>query len=66
MQVQHPEFLTSAEVCARFRISTQSLTAWVRDGHLRAYKLGPRTYRYSASEIEAFVASTATDREVPA
>lgn len=59
----HDEFLTSSEVCARFRIAPQTLTQWVRDGQLKAYKLGARTYRYSTVEIEAFIASAATGQE---
>lgn len=62
MEVQPTdEFLTGAEVCARFRIAPQTLTAWVRAGDLRAYKLGARTYRYSTVEIAAFIASKATE-----
>lgn len=52
--------LRKAEVCERFRISTQTLTQWVRDGSLTAYKLGARTYRYSSAEIETFIAQAAS------
>lgn len=56
------DFMTGEEVCAKLRIAPQTLTAWVRDGQVKAYKLGARTYRYSAAEIDAYIAATYTDR----
>lgn len=53
-------FLTSPEVCERFRITEQTLRSWRKDGLLRAYKLGPRVYRYSEADIEAYIASAAS------
>lgn len=56
--------MTSSEVCARFRITEGTLRTWRDQGRIRAYQLGPRVWRYSALEIEEFIASAATDREV--
>lgn len=50
------QLLTVAEVAAQLRLSTRSIFALIRKGSLRAVKLGHRTTRIFAHDVEVFIA----------
>ena len=49
--------LTVAEVASRLRVSTATVTNWLRERKLRGYRLGGKKagWRIDASEVERFV-----------
>lgn len=51
------QFLTTAEVAAEFRVSPETVRAWVEDERLPTVKLGPKTFRFRRSDVEAFIAN---------
>lgn len=52
-----PELLTTEEVAARLRVSTDTVGAWLRAGTLAGIKIGPgRLWRIPSSVIDALVA----------
>jgi excisionase family DNA binding protein len=58
------EFLTSEEVLAITRVSKPTLTRWVREGFIPAYRFG-RRLRFPKEEFEAWVEAQRAHR-VPA
>ena len=48
------EFLTSEEVLSVVRVSKPTLTRWVREGFLPAYRFG-RQLRFPQDEFEAWL-----------
>jgi excisionase family DNA binding protein len=50
------DLLTTREVADRARVSTVTVTRWMHDGRLTGIKVGPRTFRYRRSDVEALLA----------
>ncbi len=50
------ELLTTKEVADQLRVSTVTVTRWLADGHLVGVKVGPRTFRFRRSDVEALLA----------
>lgn len=48
--------LSSGEVAKYLRISPSTLAKLRKQGRLRGFKVGSRSYRYSVSDIKAFLA----------
>ena len=46
--------LTVKEVAKIFGRATSTITAWIRSGELRAYKLNGKEYRVSIASLEEF------------
>jgi excisionase family DNA binding protein len=58
MNTQNEKWLRPAEVAEQFRVSEESVRRWVRDGELRAIRLGssPRaSMRVPASALDEFI-----------
>ena len=50
------ELLTTNEVSRRLKVSREKLRRWRREGDGPPFlKVGPRTVRYRASEVERFL-----------
>lgn len=49
---ERPEFLTPAEVSARFRVSKSTVYRWVREDIVKAVRIG-NTVRVRSADIEA-------------
>lgn len=54
------QFLTTAEVAASFRVSSETVRAWVEDGRIPAIRLGPKTFRFRRADVEAFIAASSS------
>jgi len=48
------------QVAEQLRIHNQTVLKYTRLGWLECYKLGPRSYRYSAEQINRYLARLAT------
>ncbi|PLS82839.1 MAG: DNA-binding protein [Chloroflexi bacterium] len=48
------EYFTVAELAERFKVSRQAVYDWIKDGRLKAIKIGNRT-RIPLSAIESFI-----------
>lgn len=59
------ELLTTREVADLCKVTTTTVTRWVKSGHLTGTKLGPKTFRFRRSDVEDLLAagSTAPDSE---
>ena len=49
------DILSAEEVCARIKISPRLLRDWTRLRLIPSHRLGHRTVRYRASDIDAFI-----------
>ncbi len=54
MIVMQEEYFTVAEIAERFKVSRQAVYDWIKEGKLKAIKVGNRT-RISRSAIEDFI-----------
>ena len=52
-RAQH--FLTSAEVAARIGVSSRTVSNWIRDGHLKAYRTPGGHSRVAEDDLQAFL-----------
>jgi excisionase family DNA binding protein len=59
------QYYTVREVAERFKVSRQSVYDWIREGRLRAVKLGNRT-RIPESALEEFVRRVEPDEQLDA
>ena len=55
---ERPEFLTPAEVSARFRVSKSTVYRWIREDIVKAVKIGS-TVRVRSADIEARIGEAA-------
>lgn len=46
--------LTPAEVAERYAVNIATVYGWIKEGHLKAVRLGRRTYRITAEALKAF------------
>lgn len=49
------DFMTIRMVAERLRVSDRTVRNWIRDGALRAVRVGPRGWRIEAIELERFL-----------
>jgi excisionase family DNA binding protein len=49
------EYLTPGQAAQRLQVSRATVLKWLGSGTLRGAKLGYRTWRITAAEIEAFL-----------
>ena len=47
------ELMTAREVKDYLKISESTLRRWIREGRLRAVKIGPKALRFRREDIEA-------------
>jgi len=52
------EFLTVEEAAAILKVRPSTVRAWVREGRMPAYRLGPRATRFTRQLLDEFAAST--------
>ncbi|WP_104182753.1 helix-turn-helix domain-containing protein [Mycobacterium avium] len=52
-------FLTVSEVASHYRVTERTVHRWIREGKLRAVRVGGRRYRINKSDIEAFEEASA-------
>ena len=52
-------FFTTHEIAELMKVSEATVRSWIRDGELRAIRLG-REFRVAAKDLEAFVDAHAT------
>lgn len=52
------QVLTVPEVADRLRVSTATVTSWLRDGRLRGYRIGGTKagWRIEESDLDRFIA----------
>ena len=55
------DLLTTGEVAETFRISRSTVARWYREGRLAGIKVGPRTFRFRRSDVEALLAPEPTE-----
>jgi len=48
-------FLTSAEVASRIGVSSRTVSNWIRDGHLKAYRTPGGHSRIAEEDLQAFL-----------
>jgi len=48
-------FLTPQEVSDLLQVSVQTVRRWIKDEHLPAYKVGPRMWRISTTDLDAWL-----------
>jgi excisionase family DNA binding protein len=58
-------FLTTQQVAERLQVSAATVRRLVKDGRLSSCKLGHRTFRYRAEEVEAALLGSASPSEEP-
>ncbi len=57
-------FVTDLELAARFRVSRTTIWRWAAAGKLpRPVRLGGRTTRWAADEVDAAIAKWMADRD---
>src|SRR4051794_20853986 len=56
MQTLDEEFLTVTEAAALVRVAPSTVRRWIREGNLRAYRLGPRRVGLKREDLAAVVA----------
>jgi len=49
------DLVSISEAAAYLRLSPQSIDGWIRAGHIRAYRVGPKTIRLRRSDVEALI-----------
>jgi excisionase family DNA binding protein len=59
---QHPDLLTIAETARLLKVSVVTIKRWLRQGHLTAYRIGPRALRVRRSDLEALLSPTGQER----
>lgn len=55
------DLLTTREVADQARVSTVTVTRWMHDGRLVGIKVGPRTFRFRRSDVEALLSPEPTE-----
>ena len=56
-----PTLLTTNEVAIRLGVHRRMVERLVRSGDLPCVRIGPRSLRFSATDIDAFIASRKTE-----
>jgi len=60
------ELYTTDEVAKQLRVSRGAVLQWVKEGRLNAHRLGARTLRFTAQDIENFLfGDNSTTDETP-
>ncbi len=54
----HEQLLTPHQVAERFQVNERTVTVWLREGHLRGFKVG-KEWRISPDDLQAFLEATA-------
>ncbi len=49
---RQPEFVTLADAAERCNVSVRTVRRWIDSGHLRAYRVGPRTIRVVIEDLD--------------
>jgi excisionase family DNA binding protein len=52
------KLLTPTQVAQRLQVNERTVTQWLRNGHLRGFKIG-KEWRVSAGDLEAFLEQSA-------
>lgn len=52
--------LTIAQAAERRQVAPKTIRAWIAQGYLKAYRIGPRTIRIKADDLEEL------GRQIPA
>ncbi len=52
------QFLTPHQVAERFQVNERTVTVWLREGHLRGFKVG-KEWRISPDDLQAFLEASA-------
>ncbi len=60
LSASSPELFNKFQVGEQLKIHNQTVLKHTRLGWLECYKLGPRSYRYSAEQINRYLARLAT------
>jgi excisionase family DNA binding protein len=50
---RHPDLIGLVEAADYCDVSHRSIRRWIKTGHLRAYRVGPRLLKVSITELEA-------------
>ncbi len=50
--------LTSSDVAERLQMNERTVTQWLRNGHLRGFKIG-KEWRVSDADLDAFIEASA-------
>lgn len=54
------KLLTEPETAVRIDVSLWTMIKWRKQGRIKALRLGHRTIRYRAEDVEAFLKKSAT------
>lgn len=49
------KWLKCEEVAQACGVAVTTVWAWIRRGHLKAYRLGKRSYRIDADDLDRFI-----------
>ncbi len=52
------KLLTPTDVANRLNVSERTVTVWLRNGHLRGFKIG-KEWRISPNDLQAFLEASA-------
>jgi len=58
-------YYTPQEIAKKFKVSPQAVYVWVKEGKLKATKLGGRTIRISQENLDAFILAGESTVSVP-
>jgi len=56
--------ISLAEASARLGVTIHTTRRWVKEGKLKGYKLGDRTYRLNPADLDAFIQGKAVSTDV--
>lgn len=63
MTMEQPtELLTLAETAQLLKVSVVTLKRWLRQGHLTAYRVGPRALRIRRTDLDALLSPAGQER----
>lgn len=62
---QTEELLTVKEAAAILKVSTMTITRWLRQGRLQAYHVGPRVIRIRRADLEGLLRPTTAEEAIP-
>jgi len=55
--------MTTSEVAAAFRVSRRTVLRWSEEGKLEAIRLGPKSFRFRVTEVEALLGTRLVEVE---
>lgn len=55
-------YLTLEEVAEEIRVSTDTVTRWIKSGELVGYRLGRNAYRIKRTDLDAFMEARKTTK----